>query len=108
MRKYTHIPLHEEVRSIGGHYTLEKEVRLPFTGREILYVVGMGVVDASCCGITGCRYAIVPGYIINWQSSRNKDDLPVTEVEPIRDEETKRALTHQIKQAEIVQLVEFR
>lgn len=107
-RAYTHITLNEEVRSIGGHYVLEKEVRLPFNGREVLYVVGMGVVDTSCCGVTGCRYAIVPGYVVNWRIRTNKDDLPVTDVEPIRDEQTKQELVQRIKQAESVQVVEFR
>ena len=107
MREYTHIPLDEEVRSIGGHYVLEKEVRLPHDGREVLYVVGMGIVDTSCCGITGCRYAVVPGYIVNWKFRSNKDNLPVSEVEPVRDEETKQALTRQIKKRDIVQHVEF-
>lgn len=107
MREYTHIVLNEEVRSIGGHYILEKEVRLPFNGREVLYVVGMGVVDTSCCGMTGCRYAIVPGYIINWKARLNKDNLAVTEVESIRDEKTKNELTTQLKRTEFVQMVEF-
>ncbi|RJP20696.1 MAG: hypothetical protein C4520_11105 [Candidatus Abyssobacteria bacterium SURF_5] len=107
MREYTHIPLDEEVRSIGGHYVLEKEVRLPFNGREVLYVVGMGVVDTSCCGITGCRYAIVPGYILGWKTRRNRDNLEVSEVESIRSEETKRILTEQIKKNDVVQHVEF-
>ena len=105
---YTHIELNIEVRSIGGHYVLEKEVRIPFNGREVLYVVGMGVVDTSCCGITGCRYAIVPGYILNWKSHANKDNLSVSDVEPIRDQDVKKEITERIKKTEMVQMVEFR
>ncbi len=108
MHRYTHIPLNEEVRSIGGYYTLEKEMRMPFREREVLYVIGMGVVDTSCCGITGCRYAIVPGFILDWKCSSNKDNLAVSQVEPIRDAETKEVITALIKKAEVVQLVEFR
>ena len=46
-REYTHIELNVEVQSIGGHYILEKEVRMPYHGEEVLYVVGTGVVDTS-------------------------------------------------------------
>jgi len=108
MTEYTHIPLNEEVRSIGGYYTLEKEVRLPFNGREILYVVGMGMVDTSCCGVTGCRYAIIPGYILHWKVRSNKDHLAVSDVEPIRDVDIKEQLQAHIKKTELVQHVEFR
>jgi hypothetical protein len=108
MREYTHIPLNEEVRSIGGHYVLEKEVRLPFNSREVLYIIGMGVVDTSCCGMTGCRYAIVPGYMVNWKARWNKDNLAVSEVEPIRDEASRQRLSEYLKKSELVQLVEFR
>jgi hypothetical protein len=107
-RTYTHIELNEEVQSIGGHYVLEKEVRMPYNGREVLYVVGMGVVDTSCCGITGCKYAIVPGYILNWKARANKDNLAVSDTEPIRDERTKKEITDHIKKTEMVQMVEFR
>jgi len=106
-REYTHIPLNEEVFAIGGHYVLEKEIRLPFRGEEVLYIVGMGMVDSSCCGIAGCKYAIVPGYVLDWRHRTNDDNLPVTEVQPICDEETRKQITDLIKDADFVQMVEF-
>ncbi|NQU07269.1 MAG: hypothetical protein HQ583_01815 [Candidatus Abyssubacteria bacterium] len=106
-REYTHIRLNEEVTAIGGYYVLEKEVRLPFHGEEVLYVVGMGLVDNSCCAPTGCKYAIVPGYILEWRHRTNHDDLPVTEVQPIRDDQTRKEITTIIKEKELVQQVEF-
>lgn len=106
-REYTHIELNVEVDAIGGHYVLEKEVRLPYRGEEILYVVGMAIVDKSCCAPTGCRYAIVPGYVLDWHHRINGDNLPVSEVEPIRDQDARKEITGLIKKAEIVQQVEF-
>ncbi len=106
-REYAHIPLGEEVHAIGGYYILEKEVRLPFRGEEVLYVIGMSLVDSSCCAPTGCRYAIVPGYILEWRHGANKDNLPLTEVQPIRDEQIREQITEIIKQAYLVQFVEF-
>ncbi len=106
-REYTHIPLNEEVTAIGGHYILEKEVRLPFRGEEVLYVIGMSIVDTSCCAPTGCKYAIVPGFILDWHHRTNDNNLPVTEVQPIRDEDTRTEITALIKQSDFVQHVEF-
>jgi len=106
-REYTHLELNVEVQSIGGHYILEKEVRMPYHGEEVLYVVGTGVVDTSCCGMGGCRYAIVPGYVLDWRFRTNKDNLPVSEVMPIRDENVRKELTDRITKSEMVQLVEF-
>ena len=107
IREYTHIELNVEVQSIGGHYILEKEVRMPYHGEEVLYVVGTGVVDTSCCGMGGCRYAIVPGYLLEWKYRTNDDSLPVSEVMPIRDEDIKKQIRDRIMKEEMVQLVEF-
>ena len=41
--EYIHHDLNREVTAIGGHYVLTKEVRLPFEGREALYVVGYAI-----------------------------------------------------------------
>ncbi len=106
-REYAHIPLDEEVTAIGGSYVLEKEVRMPFRGEEVLYIIGMSLIDSSCCGVTGGKYAIVPGYILDWHVGANSDDLPVTQVQPLLDEETRREITDLIKQADLVQHVEF-
>jgi hypothetical protein len=43
------------------------------------------VVDTSCCGIGGCAYALVRGFIRKWKYKKNSNDLPVSQIEPIRD-----------------------
>ena len=68
-RDHVHLPLDEEVTAIGGSYRLVKEERLSIDGREVLYIVGHGVFDTTCCGAGGCAYAIVPGYIIDWKTA---------------------------------------
>ena len=85
-REYTHQKLNEDSHCIAGYYTPQKEVRLKYNNREVLYVIGQAVVEASCCGNKSWNYALVPGYIINWQNKRNEAGLPVSEVEPISDE----------------------
>ena len=91
MTKYTHLKLNEDYPvGIAGYYVPEKEARLKYNGREVLYVIGQAVVESSCysdsCSPVRKLYAIVPGYIVNWQNSKNEDGLPVSEVEPISDD----------------------
>ena len=105
--KYTHSQLNEELYAISGHYSLEKEVRLKYNNSEVLYVVGHAVIDTSCCGTGGCRYALVPGYIINWQNETNESNLPVSEVETISDKAIKDDIQRIIKEKEVITQVDF-
>lgn len=112
--KYTHLPLGEDVEAFAGYYTPENEVRLKYGGREVLYVTGHLVVEATCCaeGEGGCRtasywYALVPGYVLKWQSGRNKDGLPVSEVELISGLETQNDIRRIILENDAVARVDF-
>ena len=86
--EYAHENLNEEIRSISGYYILESEMLLNHNGREVLYIVGYGIVDNSCCGVGGCRYALVPGYILEWKNKKNENGDAVSEVEPVSDKES--------------------
>jgi hypothetical protein len=81
--EYVHQDLNQQITAIGGHYVLAKEVRLPFHGREILYLVGHAAFDTTCCGPGGCAYALVPGFVASWHSSQTEDGLAVSRLEPI-------------------------
>jgi len=106
--KYTHLELGKDMATgISGYYTPQKEVRLKYNGREVLYVIGQAVVESSCCGIGSWIYAIVPGYIVSWQNTKNDAGLPVSEVEPISDEETRENLRRLIQTNETASLVGF-
>ncbi|MBI4303841.1 MAG: hypothetical protein HY665_05840, partial [Chloroflexi bacterium] len=87
---YTHLELDKDVPTgISGYYTPLNEVRMKYDGREILYVTGKAVVESSCCGAGSWMYVIVPGFVVNWQHSRNNEGLPVSDVEPIADKDTR-------------------
>ncbi len=103
-------PTHElekEVLSISGRYELEKEERFKYNEREILYVIGNAVVDSSCCGDGGYRYAVVPGFILNWKSKTNKDGIHISEVEPINEQMLKEDLRKVLEKKEWVSQVQF-
>ena len=105
--KYTHPKLNEDSYFIAGYYTPQKEVRLNYNGREVLYVIGSAVVEAACCGVGNWGYALVPGFIVNWQNKRNKDGLPVSEVEPISDKVAQNNIRQIIESKETVTQVQF-
>ncbi|MFH1538188.1 MAG: hypothetical protein ABIH66_04465 [bacterium] len=105
--KYIHIKPGEEVESIGGRYVVEKEVRMPVNGREVLVVYGVAVVDKSCCGQGGCRFAQVPGFISEWKAKRTDDGEEITVVEPVEDKSAQKKIQEMIDKAELYCQVNF-
>lgn len=113
--KYTHLPLGKDVEAFAGYYTPEKEATLKYNGREVLYVTGHVVLEATCSGggEGGCRtanywYAIVPGYLLKLQREKNESGLAVSEVEQISDQETQNRIKRIIMDNESVSQVDFR
>ncbi|MBA7680231.1 hypothetical protein ES703_88542 [subsurface metagenome] len=49
----------------------------------------------------------MPGYILNWQNKRNEAGLPVSEVEPISDEEARNNIRQIIQTNEAIPQIEF-
>ena len=107
MRLYTHGFLGQEIEAIAGYYVIETEDRVPFEGREVLVATGHMVLDNSCCGLGGCGFAIVPGYVLQWKGAKNQSDEPVSEVEPVRKDREKEALRRLILASKGVQQVNF-
>jgi len=110
--EYVHLPLNEDVIAFAGYYTPEKEIRRPFGEREILYVTGHVVVEATCadgsCTAANYWYAIVPGYVLDWQYRKNDTGLPVTLAEPVADLDSRRQIEAVILAEEAVARVDFR
>ena len=112
-REYVHQELEQELTVPSGYYILFKELRLPYDGREVLCITGVGVLECSACtGFSivagrGGEYALVPGYIVSWHYKQNESGLPVSEVEPITDEKTKREIASGIRKTEHIDNIEF-
>ena len=110
--QYTHIPLNQDLEAFAGYYTPEKEVRMEFQSREILYVIGHVVVETGCalgfsCAPQNYWYATVPGYIIEWQAEKNNKGLPITEIEPVNDAAIQNVIRKIILKNESVARVDF-
>lgn len=106
-RPYPHDELNTEIDAIAGHYVITAEHRVEYGGRDLLYLVGYGIVDTSCCGTGGCGYAVVPGFVVSWKDRTDDRDRPVSQVEPVRDEEQRREIERWIKGREMIQQVQF-
>jgi hypothetical protein len=105
--EYTHIPVNRDVVCIAGYYTPLKEARLRYNDREVLYVVGLAVLESSCCGTGRWGYALVPGYVVGWQNQTNEAGLPVSDVEPISDKIAQDDISRTLKEVESISQVEF-
>jgi hypothetical protein len=99
MSIYTHLELNKDVPAPSGYYTPQKEVKIDYHGREVLYTVSQAVIESSCCGASDFSSALVPGYIKKWRAGKNRDGFPVTEVEPVTEEADRDAIRKIIKDA---------
>ena len=106
-KEYPHAELDKKCYSISGYYIVEKEERLKYKEKEVLYVIGHAVIDNSCCGVGGCCYALVPGYVINWKTRDDDSENPVSDVEPVTDTDSKVDIARIIKDIETVTQIEF-
>ncbi len=91
-QKFIHPPLREAVEFFGGKYFFLEEGRLPFHGKEVLYLLGVAVVESSCCGRGGCAFIKVPGYIRSWQSEVTASGQHLSEVELISSAEEQKEI----------------
>ena len=107
VNRFVHFDLGKDIATgIAGYYTPEKEVRLPYHGREILYITGNAVLEASCCGTGKWLYASVPGYIERWHSSFESGS-PISEVRPVSDEREREEIRKIIEERESADLIQF-
>ncbi len=107
LKEFVHLPLGTEFEAIGGRYQIVKEDSLDLDGQQVLYAVGFGVFDTSCCGAGGCAYAVVPGYVKQMRSGKNERGEDLSLVEPIKDESDKKRIEKALKQREHVSQVNF-
>jgi len=95
-----------QVQTISGFYTIEDEKRLKYKNKDILCVIGIGVIDSSCCGVGGCRFALVPGYILQWKKKGKSGDI-VSEVDPVIDENERKEIHNILKKEEVITQINF-
>ena len=105
--EYIHGSLDTEVKAIGGRYVFTDECRIPFSGREVYYLIGHALFDSTCCGFGGCRYALVQGFIRDWKKKKNAEGRFVTTVERVIDRKEQNEITEVITKSITVNQVKF-
>ena len=106
-REYIHDPLDQPIESIAGYYTPLKELRLAHNSREVLCILGYVAVESSHYLTGGGAYALVPGYIVKWKCKESEDGKPVSEVEPIQDEEARLVISAAVNEIEPAKIIDF-
>ena len=105
--EYIHWPLDTEVNAIGGRYVFTDEFRIPYSGKELCYLVGHALFDSTCCGFGGCRYALVQGFVRDWKIKKNSDGRFVTTVERVVDKKDRKEIEELITKSIVVNQVKF-
>ncbi|MFA5375193.1 MAG: hypothetical protein WC455_05490 [Dehalococcoidia bacterium] len=105
--EYIHDPLDQPIESIAGYYTPMKELRLEHNGREVLCILGYVAVESSHYLTGGGAYALVPGYIAKWKFRESDDGKPISEVEPIKDENARQSISAAINEIEPAKIIDF-
>ena len=104
---YSHQVLDQDIHFPTGYYTPFEEVRLQYGDREVLYIIGQATVEASCCACGSCGYAVVPGYLLSWKNQKKEAGQIISEVEPIKDDETRRQIARIIREREGISNIKF-
>lgn len=104
---FPHPELNVQITAIGGSYFLLKEVRLAMDDGDVLYLVGVAVIDTSCCGVGGCAYALVPGMVRQWRYKTDAAGRSVSLVCPVSDETARKRIRALIIKKESVNQVDF-
>ena len=94
-------------QAIGGSFELHEELRLPVAGREVLVLLGAAHVDTACCGVGGCRYAVVPGWILRYRAGSTAEGVPVSEVDPVVGESARRRVREALTAREHLDQIVF-
>lgn len=107
LEDFIHPELNTQVDAIGGRYILTEEFCISMDGEELLYFTGVAIVDRSCCGVGGCAYALVPGFIVKWHYKTGDTGRPVSRVRPVDDEAIRERVSALIHRNHTVQQITF-
>ena len=105
-RPFVHA-LNEEFRNIAGWYTLYKEETIEQDGKRILFLLGEGAAESACCGSGRFRYALVPGAVVTWKSSKDKEGRCISLVDPVTNQVIRKEVRRHIRETEGIYQVQF-
>ena len=92
-KEFEHLVLNTEINSISGHMVIQKEEKMIYNGKQLLFYTGYGVTDSSCCGNGAAIFTYVPGYIVNWHSKTSDNGTNISEIDTIEDDSARKEIT---------------
>ncbi len=101
--EYTHLPSEEDIGPSDRSYQVQEKI-LEYKKRKILYLIVETTGVTFFCDRSSAPHIgsiIVPGYIVNWQSKKGRQGLSISEVEPIRDQETQREVRKMLQEEHV-------
>ena len=108
LSQYTHLPPEEDIGPSDRSYRAQEKI-LEYKNRKILYLIVETTGVTFFCDRSSTPHIgsiIVPGYIVNWQSKKDRQGLSMSEVEPIQDHETQREV-RELLQVEHISNINF-
>ena len=105
---YAHLPQDENIGFEERSYSVTEGL-LEYQGQRILYLH----VEASAVTFCDGRYATylesisVKGYVSRWKYETNERGEILSEIEPVGDEEEKRAITNLLRASRNIPAVNF-
>ena len=86
--EYVHLPQNEDIGQEERCYRVEEGV-VEFKGREVLYFIARSGAFTLCDGRQGSQLTSidVPGYVVSWKCKADENGSPISQIEPLRDEE---------------------
>ena len=96
------------VRAMPSWYEIDSEQIMELDGRKIAYTVGRAIVDNSCCGRYGCRFAAVRGFLNENPSHIKSTSMDIKqEYQPIIDGLWQNRVSEAIYKEETVDQIQF-
>jgi len=102
---FKHPQLEHEVESIAGVYAYTHEKRLSVDDKEILCFIGYAIANKSCCGVGGCMFATIAGFLQEYAVQKEGDSV-ISMVEPVSDTSTRQRIEAMLR-LEGIQQVQF-
>ena len=90
---------------MSSWYEIESEKTLDMDGHKVVYSIGRAVTDNACCGVFGCRFAVVHGF--QKTDCGNAEPGSDREIEPITDAGWRGRISEAVINAEKVDQVQF-
>ena len=105
---YAHLPQDENIGFEERSYSVTEGL-LEYQGRRVLYLY----VEASAVTFCDGRYATylgsisVKGYVSRWKYEANEGGEALSEIEPVGDEEERRAISKLLRASHNIPAVNF-